>query len=164
MSEGVADVARDLRALVAKTTPRLHAIGEEESRQARAPGKWSRREVLGHVIDSALNNVHRFVRAPQSDGLTFPDYDQPAWVAAGGYKEREWGSLVALWAGLNDHLASVIDKIPADRLAVECRIGKDAPHSLEFIVRDYPVHLRHHLEQILDPAASLAKSHPPTVA
>jgi len=161
MSEGVGDVARDLRALVAETTPRLRAIGEEESRKERAPGKWSRREVLGHVIDSALNNVHRFVRAQGQGAFRFPDYDQPAWVAAAGYRERDWGALVDLWAGLNEHVASVIDRIPAERLGAECRIGESRPLTLEFIVRDYVVHLRHHLDQILDAVGSMGKSHPP---
>jgi hypothetical protein len=161
MSGGVGDVSRDLSALVRETTPLLRAIGERESLATRGPGKWSRKQVLGHVIDSALNNLHRFVRAQHGTELVFPDYDQPSWVAAGGYQDRPWPSLVSLWSELNDHVAEVIARIPAERLEVPCRIGASQPLTLEFIVRDYVRHLRHHLGQILDPEGSAGKTHPP---
>jgi hypothetical protein len=161
MSHGVSDVAHDLRALVEKTIPSLRAIGEDASLMTRGSGTWSRKQVLGHVIDSALNNLHRFVRAQQGGELVFPDYDQPHWVEAGGYQDRPWAALVSLWSELNTHAAHVIDRIPPDRLATACRIGASQPLSLEFVARDYVRHLRHHLEQILEPQASVGKAHPP---
>jgi len=161
MTASVGDVARELRALVRETTPTLRSIGEPASLTNRGPGTWSRRQVLGHVIDSALNNVHRFVRAQEGGDLRFPDYEQPRWVEAGGYQDRNWASLVSLWAELNDHLAEVIERVPPGRLQTACRIGDSRPMTLEFIVRDYVRHLRHHLDQILDPHGSGGKSHPP---
>jgi len=161
MSEGVGDVARDLDALVRENVPALRAIDEAGSRRTRGPGTWSRKQVLGHVIDSALNNVHRFVRARSGGELRFPDYDQPLWVDAGGYQEREWASLVTLWGDLNEHLVRVIERIPPEALGVACRIGDSQPLTLEYIVRDYVRHLRHHLEQILDPETSAGRTHPP---
>jgi len=161
MTEGVGDVARELRALVQETAPALRSIGEAESLTTRGPGTWSRKQVLGHVIDSALNNVHRFVRAQPGGELRFPDYDQPRWVEAGGYQDRPWASLVTLWSALNEHLAEVIERVPFVRLEAVCRIGESQPLTLEFIVRDYVRHLRHHLGQILDPRGSVGKAHPP---
>ena len=161
MPKTVKDVAEDLTALVDETVPTLEAIGEEGSFKTRGPGTWSRKEILGHVIDSALNNVHRFVRAQQEDELAMPDYDQPGWVAAGGYQERPWAELVRLWSGLNAQLGHVISRIPADRLDTPCRIGGSEAMTLEFVVRDYVRHLRHHLKQILDPEATRGKTHPP---
>jgi hypothetical protein len=161
MAKDVKDVADDLSSIVRDTLPRLETIGEAGSLKTRGPGTWSRKQVLGHLIDSALNNLHRFVRAPRVAELSFPDYDQPAWVAAGGYQERPWPALTALWAGLNEHLAHVIARIPPESLGTPCRIGKTEPLTLEFIVRDYVKHMRHHLEQILDPGAAEGKSHPP---
>jgi hypothetical protein len=161
MTTGVKDVASDLEALVLETVPRLEGITEADSNLTRGAGTWSRKQVLGHLIDSALNNVHRFIRVQQVEELSFPDYDQPFWVDRAGYQERPWSILITLWAGLNDQVAAVIRRIPADRLRTPCRIGAAKPLPLEFIVRDYQKHLQHHLEQILAPESSTGKSHPP---
>jgi hypothetical protein len=155
------EVAEELEKLIGETVPALEAIGEKGSLETRGPGTWSRRQILGHVIDSAFNNVHRFVRAQQEDELVFPDYDQPAWVAAGGYQDRSWSGLVDLWGAVNEHVAQVIRRIPAGRLETPCRIGASEPMTLEFLVRDYVRHLRHHLQQIHDPESSRGRTHPP---
>lgn len=160
MSDSVTDVANDLSVLVRETIPRLQAIGEPES-LTRGPGTWLRKEILGHLIDSAVNNHQRFVRTQMSGELSFPDYDGDSWVAVQGYRERHWRALVSLWAELNAHLVHVISRIPPDRLGTPCRIGPSQPVTLEFIVRDYVKHLRHHLEQILDPEAATGRKHPP---
>lgn len=161
MDTGVKDVADGLSGVLDDVVPRLEALSEADSHGTRGAGTWSRKEILGHLIDSAFNNLHRFVRAQQGAELAFPDYQQELWVRAGGYKERPWPALVGLWAQLNAHLAHVIAGIPADRLGTPCRIGESKPVTLEFIVRDYVTHLRHHLQQILDPAAATGKTHPP---
>jgi len=161
MSSSVSDVAEDLGGLLGETVPALEAIGEEESLKTRGPGTWSRKQVLGHLVDSALNNVQRFVRAQSAADLFMLDYDQPGWVAASGYQQRPWTDVIALWAVLNVHLVHVIARIPAAALETPCRIGDSEPMALEFIVRDYVRHLRHHLEQIQDPEGSRGKTHPP---
>ena len=152
-------MADELEAVLRRSVPELEAIGEAASLRNRGTGSWSRKQVLGHLVDSALNNLHRFVRAQQADELVFPGYEQRLWVDAGGYQERTWPSIVRLWSELNTQVAHVVARIPADRLATRCRIGDGPPVTLEFIARDYVKHLRHHLEQILDPEASLGKKY-----
>jgi len=147
------EVARELTTLLDQTQPRLQGIDEAGSLADRGPGSWSRRQVLGHLVDSALNNLQRFVRAQQGP-LDFPPYAQEHWVAAGGYQDRSWADLVELWAGLNRQLAHVVDRLPDPALSTPCRIGETEPVTLEFLVRDYLGHLRHHLAQILDPEGS----------
>ena len=161
MPSSVSDVAEDLGGLLGETVPGLEAIDEEGSLQTRGPGTWSRKQILGHLVDSALNNVQRFVRAQQAADLFMLDYDQPGWVAASGYQQRPWTDIIALWAVLNVHLIHVIARIPPSALETPCRIGDSEPMPLEFVVRDYVRHLRHHLEQIQDPEGSRGKTHPP---
>jgi hypothetical protein len=156
---GLEDVARDLEEVLRRTVPALEAMSEDESLRTRGPGSWSRRQVLGHLVDSALNNLHRFVRAQQADELVFPGYQQQGWVEAGGYQHRPWRSIVSLWSELNAQVAHVVGRIPPERLATPCRIGDGPPVTLEFIARDYVKHLRHHLEQILEPEASIGKKY-----
>jgi hypothetical protein len=156
---GLVDVADDLSSVVARARPALDAIGEAESLRTRGDGTWSRRQILGHLVDSAVNNLHRFVRGQQVDELVFPGYEQRAWVDLGGYQERAWPALVSLWAELNAQVAHVIARVPPERLATPCRIGDGPPVTLEFVARDYVHHLRHHLEQILEPETSGGKPH-----
>jgi hypothetical protein len=153
-------VGRDLRELVLRTAPRLAGLDERAFARKPAPGKWGPKEILGHLIDSAANNHQRFVRAADRPDLVFEGYDSDNWVERGRYAEAPWGELVELWRGLNLQLARVIDGVPEglrhrataahsfDRIAyVTVPAGK--PATLEYLMSDYVVHLRHHLEQIL---------------
>jgi hypothetical protein len=108
-----------------------------------------RKEILGHLIDSAANNHQRFVRGRLADRLVAPGYDQDAWVEVHAYKARPWAELLDLWAALNRHLAHVLETTPAERRATPCTIGDDPEATLEWVARDYVRHLRHHLAQIL---------------
>jgi hypothetical protein len=127
---------------------RLGAIEGAAAGVRPAPGKWSSKEVLGHVVDSALNNHQRFVRAQLADGLEFPGYTQVDWVRCQDYQSADWPALVELWTGVNRHLAHVVRRIPPEKLAVPCRIGGGAPVSLGDLVADYLRHLRHHLARV----------------
>ena len=121
-----------------------------------APGKWSPRELVGHLVDSASNNHQRFVRARFVDHLDFPGYDQDEWVAGQDYAGADWASLVTLWAEFNRHLARVMQATPEaaltlqrsrhslDRIAFR-PVPVDRPVTLEGFMQDYVEHLRHHL-------------------
>ena len=143
-----ASYAEDIRSLLRRESGRLQRISEEEASVPRAPGKWSRKEVLGHLVDSALNNHQRFVRAQLANELDFPGYSQNEWVSAQGYAVEGWASLVTLWEVINRHVAHVVERIPPARLSVPCRIGSGAPMTLDALIADYLRHLNHHLEQI----------------
>jgi len=143
------EVATELRGEVGSSLPRLRGLSEADVTRDRGPGKWIKKEILGHLIDSAANNHQRFVRAQGADPFVGPGYDQRAWVAMHGYRDRPWTELVDVWAGLNDHLAHVIARVPRDRLGTRCVIGDNEPATLEWWMRDYVRHLRHHLAQLL---------------
>src|SRR4029450_11989429 len=149
-------LAREVEAAV----PRLRAV-EAESGRPWSEGRWTRKQVLGHLVDSALNNYHRVIRAQQGAELRFPDYDQRHWVDAGAYGEREWTDLVRLWSQLNHQLAHAIARVSDAALGRLCHIADAAPVTREAVVRDYPRHLQHHLRQILDAEAAAEKTHRP---
>ena len=141
-------IAADLWQAVEAALPKLQAISEAEASRPRAPGKWSPKEVIGHLIDSASNNHQRFVRAQQGAELAFPPYEQEHWVACQHYGDRSWGEIVALWHAYNRHLAHVIRHIPEDKRRVACVIESTEPVTLGFLADDYGRHLRHHLAQV----------------
>jgi hypothetical protein len=137
-----------LRHLVEEAEPRLLKVGDDAAARPAGPEKWSRKEILGHLIDSAANNHQRFIRLQLTPELKFPGYQQNEWVALNQYAGSPWAELVALWAAYNRHLARVIEYIAPETLGHVWDSGNHR-YTLEFIVSDYLVHLRHHLEQIL---------------
>ena len=142
------EVAEDLRNLVDGVLVRLRQIGEAEAEGSRGSGKWVKKEILGHLIDSAANNHQRFVRAQFANPFVWPGYEQTSWVALHRYRGRSWSELVDLWVALNGHVAAVIESVPADKLSTRCMIGEHEPESLEWWMRDYLRHLKHHLAQL----------------
>jgi hypothetical protein len=126
----------------------LRQVSEAESNKPVLKGGWSRKQVLGHLIDSASNNHQRFVRAALQGSLEFPGYDQDGFVRVQAVESVLWPILVALWSSYNLYLAHVIAHLPADKLEAPCRIGEDDPVTLRFLAEDYLTHLLHHLSQI----------------
>jgi hypothetical protein len=126
----------------------LRQVTEADSGAPVLPGGWSRKQVLGHLIDSASNNHQRFARAALADELEFPAYDTPGCVRVQAVESAAWPMLVDLWASYNRYLVHVIRHLPAAKLEVVCRIGSNAPVSLGYLVKDYVRHLAHHLDQI----------------
>ena len=150
----VSDVASELRTIAASFSEELLVAPGDAAAGRPAAGSWSPKEVLGHLIDSAVNNHQRFVRAQQTDALTFPGYEQNHWVSSQGYRDADWAHLVALWADLNLHLADVIARIPPSKYSVPCTIGDDAAVPLEALVVGYRNHLHHHIAQIRERLSS----------
>ena len=151
--------AIDLANAVDQALPGLRALGDDVTGRRPAAGKWSPREIIGHLIDSASNNHQRFVRASFQDDLVFAGYDQDQWVALQHYQEARWEDLLTLWASFNRHLARVMAATPTDvrrrerrshnldRIAMRS-VAAGSPATLEYFMDDYVLHLHHHLRQI----------------
>jgi len=151
----------DFRKTMAEAIDPLLAHSDADAAWPPAPGQWSSKEIIGHLIDSAANNHARFVRGQLKDDLVFDGYDQAKWVELQRYNERPWRDLVALWQAYNLHLASVMETADGnavarprathnlDRIAMT-PVRADQPGTLEHLMRDYVAHLKHHLRQVFD--------------
>jgi hypothetical protein len=148
IGEPFAGIASRLRADIAVAETELRSLSDRDAAQRRVAGKWSAKEILGHLVDSASNNHQRFVRAQLASAFRGPGYEQERWVSAQRYQDRDWSELVDLWAAYNRHLVHVIAAIPEERRHVSCEIGGDEPVTLEHVVLDYVAHIQHHLRQI----------------
>jgi hypothetical protein len=112
------------------------------------PQKWSCKEILGHLIDSAANNHQRFIRAQYENSNILISYEQNEWVKLERHNERSWKELIALWQSYNLHLAHIISGIPLQYLNLSFKTGSDKPVTLGYIIVDYLGHLHHHIAQI----------------
>jgi len=142
------ELGEKLSRVVESAEPILRQVTEVESNKPILKGGWSRKQVIGHLIDSASNNHQRFVRAALQVSLVFPGYDQDGCVRVQAVESAPWPLLVALWKNYNLYLAHVIAHLPPSQLDAQCRIGENEPASLRFIAEDYLTHLLHHLGQI----------------
>ena len=145
------ELAQQLTDTIACELPALRAIPEDRAGAKPAPkGGWSKKQELGHLIDSATNNHVRFVRASIEPEFRGPGYNQDGWVALHGYGELQWSMLVDFWEQYNRLLVELVARIPEERLATRCIVGESVPVTLGFLIEDYIAHVQHHLDHILD--------------
>jgi hypothetical protein len=143
------DVADDLETRLG-IAEKLRVIDEETASRRPGPGKWSPKETIGHLIDSAANNHQRFIRMQMQSHLELPGYDGDEWVRREQYQNRRWKDVVSLWEAYNRHLAHVIRCVEPNTLKNTWG-SPEGVVDLEFVIRDYVVHMQHRLDQIDTP-------------
>lgn len=141
------DIVAQLRDRIASGQRQFAAIAPEAAAQPLAPGKWSIQQVVGHLIDSANNNLQRLIRLQLSDELVFPGYQQDDWVRLQRFDLLPWPEVVTLWLALNRHFAHAIQHADAASLT-HIWLHDDERLTLGFILVDYIGHLDHHLRQL----------------
>lgn len=128
---------------------RFETISEEEWAYKATPEKWSKKEIIGHLCDSAFTNIRRFVVTQYKENENIV-YDQNAWVKAQNYQNVPTSELINLWKSLNYQIVHVVENMPDEALQKTCDTTKTETQifALEFIIKDYVDHLQHHLETI----------------
>ena len=150
----------EFRQTLDRASARLTAITDEASAKPSREGKWSPKQIIGHLIDSAANNHQRFVRAQFSDDLVFSGYEQEHWVNSQNYQGKDWQELLQFWRLYNLHIAHLMSLVPEEtRLKLRHKhnlhqiasenLREDEPVTLDWFMRDYVDHLKKHLSQIL---------------
>ena len=146
---------------IAEIGEALFELSEEEMSAPRKEGAWSRKQILGHLCDSANVNQQRIIESVLSGSIVFTGYKHEEWVRLNGYQECEWEELVTLWCSMNMQLCAMIERIPAETLdalhdvhsyetTAFREISSDQPSTLGYLIEDYFAHLEYHLHQIQD--------------
>jgi len=125
----------------------LDAISPEEAAKQLAPGKWSKKQELGHLIDSACNNHQRIVRTQVEAEPSLPSYDGERWVALHNYQGMEWKEVVGRWRMMNEHLLRAASGVSPQAEKRKLTVG-GKEMTLAFLIEDYVRHLLHHLGHI----------------
>lgn len=158
--KGMQDFLNDFRQTIEAASSQLNLIAPDTSETPRAAGKWSPKEIIGHLIDSASNNHQRFVRAQFTDDLVFAGYEQEGWVRVQNYQGEDWAELVQLWRLYNQHILHLMSLVPEEtRMKLRYKhnlqqiasdsLSENEPVTLDWFMRDYVEHMKKHLKQIL---------------
>ena len=143
------DIVENLNSILEACVKVFSTITEQEWCEKPSLEKWSKKEILGHLIDSAQNNLRRFVvtQYEQNNRIV---YDQDAWVRTQYYQETDTVEIIQLWLLLNRQIVRTLKNLPKAKLLYTCNTGKNTEElrTIDFLMSDYVEHLLHHLAQI----------------
>ncbi|MBC7946647.1 MAG: DinB family protein [Chitinophagaceae bacterium] len=140
-------IANNLEAIVEQHHAALQSIPESEMSDKPSPTRWSKKEILGHLVDSAQNNIRRFIVA-QYEENPYIVYNQDKWVEISNYQRYDTTEILQLWRALNRQIVTILRNMPPDMAERNCHTQQDA--TIGWLADDYVKHLRHHLHQVLD--------------
>ncbi len=145
-----------LNSLINEVPERINQIPANDLNFKKSPEKWSKKEILGHLCDSAVNNLSRFVRAQfEEQPFELTPYAQDDWVRVNHYNEIKTVELLNYWVIVNKQIVQIITNIPEEKLAGTIVFGDDAfredksAKNLLWLIEDYVVHMEHHLKQVV---------------
>ncbi|MEO1262477.1 MAG: DinB family protein [Bacteroidota bacterium] len=138
-----------LQQLIEEVPKLIHQFSPAEMTEKPAPGKWSKKEIMGHLCDSALHNWQRFIYAKNTDRpFVITTYPQDELVQVNDYNNLPTGNILALWKNLNRQILAVFKNMPEEKLDISIQLPNGELNNLQFLINDYVVHLEHHLNQI----------------
>jgi hypothetical protein len=139
--------AEELDALLSLHIDTVRKLPKEKLLYKPSPAKWSKLEIIGHLADSAQNNIRRFIAAQYEENPVIV-YDQDKWVASSGYQDQPSAEVIELWYLLNKQIVQILRRMTKEAAQRICTTSE--PHTLEWISGDYVKHLKYHLHQVLD--------------
>ncbi len=140
-----AELSVRLVAVLDEAASWLMELSDEEASRSESEGKWSVKQVIGHLIDSALNNLGRVVRMQIASGQSMPGYEQEAWVRLQNYQQRDWAALLGLWKALNEQMVWTVAHVDKASLAHTGTVA-GGELTLGFLIEGYIAHMEHHLQ------------------
>jgi hypothetical protein len=145
------NVIAELNEIVTEYSERISRIPEKDFSNKPLPNKWSKREVLGHLIDSGHNNLRRFISGQYESVPPMIFYDQDFWVKANDYQHRRTTDVIELWTLINEQICAVLTTMAQGNYSKTVDVGKQESKllTLQFLAEDYVNHMKHHMNQII---------------
>lgn len=136
--------------MISEFTARLRAMNPADFEAKPLPHKWSKKEIIGHLVDSAQNNLRRFIVSTYAETPPNIVYEQDAWVRLNSYQTMNADNVITLWSLVNQQIVAVLRQMPTEDYSKACDTGrgKEQLHSLLWLAEDYVRHLKHHLNQV----------------
>jgi uncharacterized damage-inducible protein DinB len=89
-------------------------LGEDAAQARYAPGKWSVKEILGHLADAERIFAYRLLRIARGDTTPLPGFDENAYVPAGDFDARPVASIVGELRAARLATIALVEGLPAD--------------------------------------------------
>ncbi|AZJ35676.1 DinB family protein [Tenacibaculum singaporense] len=129
----------------------LSKTSESELATKASPEKWSKKEILGHLIDSGINNLQRFTEIQfENKPYKIRKYNQNELVKVNDYQNSDIKEILEFWCSINSRIKKVMELQTNDSLNYKIELEKNNISDLRFLMTDYVNHLEHHLNQIMD--------------
>jgi hypothetical protein len=142
-------VTIELQTIIATFSQRIAEIPEADFSVKPNPAKWSKKEVLGHLIDSAENNLRRFICGQYEISPPKIKYEQNFWVTVNQYQTTSSKDVIENWRLINLKICRVLQQMPSENYSKTCDFGEGKFLTIEWLAIDYVKHLKHHLNQII---------------
>jgi len=138
------DLLATLRAQRDSTAAVLAGISDKQAAYRYADGKWSIREVVGHVSDTERVFSYRALRIARGDTMDLPGFDENAWVPMGAFEERSMADVAAELRAVRDASLALFGSFSAEAWL---RIGSASGHPVSARAMAWILagHERHHL-------------------
>jgi hypothetical protein len=140
-------LSKNLATAVREVMPWLASLSDADACRPERDGKWSAKQVIGHLTDSAVNNLGRIVRMQLEPNQHLPGYDQASWVEVQHYDDRDWPEVPGLWFALNEHIVWIIAHVEKNALTHRAIVA-GGTITLGFLIEDYVAHMQHHLRAL----------------
>lgn len=147
----VKQIAAELRQIITTHSTAFASLPEADFSDKANPEKWSKKEVVGHLVDSAQNNLRRFIVGQYDSVSPHIVYDQNFWVSANGYQQMTSLDVIVLWTLVNFRICAVLENMPEANYKKTCNTGKGSEqlYTLEWLAQDYVKHMKHHVNQVI---------------
>jgi hypothetical protein len=144
-------VIQELDQIVQAYSKKIRSIPENEFSAKPLPNKWSKKEVIGHLIDSAQNNLRRFICGQYESAPPKIVYEQNRWVTSNNYLQADSEEIITFWELINKRIVAVLNQMPSSAYSMKCDTGKTDSqlYTIEWLAADYVRHLKHHLNQVI---------------
>jgi hypothetical protein len=141
------NITRELNQITSDFTKKISAMADADLSAKPRPEKWSKKEVLGHLTDSAQNNLRRFICGQYETEPPKIFYQQDFWVSCNNYNAMDKDEAIDLWRLMNDRICAVLQSMPEANYSKVVDTG--SLRTLKWLAEDYVKHTKHHLNQII---------------